>query len=164
MDLLDHFRTLARYNRIANTRLFEACGELADEARRVAHRCSFGSIHNLLNHVLLGDRIWMARFQGGGEATPPLATVLYEDFDELRTARGEQDSLIETFFENAPPSFLDTRIPYVNNQSKEYLEEAEVAVAHFFNHQAHHRGQIHVLISQSSAQPPSLDLHRILNP
>jgi uncharacterized damage-inducible protein DinB len=95
-----------------------ACSELPDELRRAIHKCSFGSIHGLLNHVLLGDRIWMARFQGGGETTPPLATILFEDFAELSAARREQDIVIETFFERTDSSLLENPIRYVNNQGK----------------------------------------------
>jgi uncharacterized damage-inducible protein DinB len=39
-----------------------------------------------------------------------------------------------------------------------------VACSHLFNHQTHHRGQVHTMLSQTTVAPPSLDLHRILNP
>jgi len=39
-----------------------------------------------------------------------------------------------------------------------------MAVLHFFNHQTHHRGQVHVMLSQTDVKPPSLDLYRIINP
>jgi len=106
----------------------------------------------------------MSRFQGGGGTTPPLNTVLSPYFEDLRGAWREQDLLIEMFFEQAGPSVLEAPIRYVNNQGKEYLEDGSVAAAHFFNHQTHHRGQIHVLLSMSGAKSPSLDLHRITNP
>jgi len=60
--------------------------------------------------------------------------------------------------------FLQRQLPYTNNQGKDYLETTPVAVLHFFNHQTHHRGQVHVMISQTDIKPPSLDMHRILNP
>ncbi|MGH9629987.1 MAG: DinB family protein [Bryobacteraceae bacterium] len=55
-------------------------------------------------------------------------------------------------------------VTYVNSQGKRYSEAAPVAVGHFFNHQTHHRGQLHGLLTQAAVQPPRLDLHRILNP
>jgi uncharacterized damage-inducible protein DinB len=164
MDLAAHFRNMARYNRIANERLYEWCAALDDAEYRKERRGSFGSIHALLNHLLLADRIWMARFEGGGETTPPLNTTLYDVFADLRTARSEDDARIERFFETVSDTFFGGSFRYVNNQGKLYEEAASVAVAHFFNHQAHHRGQVHVMLSQTPAGPPALDLHRILNP
>ncbi len=164
MSLLAHFRTLARYNKIANERLYEVCAQLPAVDLRAGRQVSFGSIHGLLNHILLGDRIWLARFEGGGEVTPALNSILYEEFDQLRAARIRQDDLIKAFFDNAGYDLLARSISYVNNQGRHYTERTEVAIAHFFNHQTHHRGQIHALLSQSGGRPPSLDLHRIMNP
>ena len=155
---------LARYNRIANDRLYEKCAELSLEEYKRERSGSFGSIQGLLNHILVGDRIWMSRFSGGGRMTPPLHSILFETFAELRTARAEQDALIEAFFARAGEDFYRSLIPYRNNLGKDYLETASVAVLHFFNHQTHHRGQVHIMLSQADVRPPSLDLHRILNP
>jgi uncharacterized damage-inducible protein DinB len=163
-DMLDSFRMLARYNRIANERLYGQCGKL-DLVEYRRERCgSFGSIHALLNHILLGDRIWMSRFAGGGNTTPPLNSILFESFAELSAARSEQDASIEAFFEEIDSNFLARSFSYTNSQGKDYRETAPVAVLHFFNHQTHHRGQVHVMISQTDVKPPSLDMHRILNP
>ena len=155
---------LARYNRIANERLYAKCAELSDAEYRKHRDGSFGSIHALLNHILLGDRIWMSRFEGAGRVTPPLNTVMFEDFSELRTARVEQDVHIESFFGSLSDDFSGQSFAYTNNQGKDYVESAPVAFSHFFNHQTHHRGQVHVMLSQTPVAPPSLDLHRIINP
>jgi uncharacterized damage-inducible protein DinB len=164
MDLLRYFQMLAGYNRVANQRLMERCAGLDNPEYRKTRPGSFGSIQGLLNHILLSDQIWMARFEGGGKETPALNTILFEDFAELRAARAEQDARIESFFGGMDASFLERSFPYTNNQGRVYVEAAPVAVGHFFNHQTHHRGQIHVMISQTPEAPPSLDLHRIVNP
>jgi uncharacterized damage-inducible protein DinB len=93
-----------------------------------------------------------------------LNTILHEKFEELRPAREEMDRRIEGFFNNLDGSFLTRSFSYINNQGKPYVESAPIAVAHFFNHQTHHRGQVHVMLSQTPVAPPSLDMHRILNP
>jgi uncharacterized damage-inducible protein DinB len=162
--MLDAFRMLARYNRIANERLYEKCGQLDPVEYRRQRQGSFGSIHGLLNHLLLGDRIWMSRFAGGGNTTPPLNSILFDTFPELRSARATQDEEIESFFAKAGADFLNLQFSYVNNQGKDYVETVPVAVLHFFNHQTHHRGQVHLMMSQTDIKPPSLDMHRILNP
>jgi uncharacterized damage-inducible protein DinB len=164
MTLADHFQTLARYNKLANQRLYDRCAELTETEYRKQRQGSFGSIHGLLNHILLGDRIWMARFEGGGHATPRLNTILFEDFAALRLAREEEDARIEAFFAALKPDNADGSFVYVNNAGKSYVESAPVAYSHFFNHQTHHRGQVHVMLSQTPVVPPSLDLHRIINP
>ena len=164
MDMLDTFRMFARYNRIANARLYEQCGKLDLEEYQRERRGSFGSIHALLNHILLGDRIWMSRFAGGGSTTPPLNSILYETFTKLSSARFEQDASIEAFFERADADFLTRSLSYTNSLGKDCTDTTPLAVLHFFNHQTHHRGQVHVMLSQTDVRPPSLDMHRILNP
>jgi uncharacterized damage-inducible protein DinB len=163
MELIDHFRMLARYNRIANERLCECCAQLDDAEYRRQRAGSLGSIHGLLNHILLGDRIWMSRFKGSGHSTPPLVTVLFDNFAELRSAREKQDAEIESFFGESEAGFLERELCYVNSQKRDCRDAMPMAVSHFFNHQTHHRGQIHVMLSQTSVPPPSLDLHRIIN-
>jgi uncharacterized damage-inducible protein DinB len=162
--MIGHFRTLAYYNRIANERLYEVCARLSDVEYRKPRAGSFGSIHGLLNHILLGDTIWLGRFQGGGAATPALDTELYREFPALRAARAEQDARIESFFEKLTDEALSHSFAYVNSQRRDYVESAPVAFSHFFNHQTHHRGQLTVMLSQTDVRPPSLDLHRIVNP
>ena len=164
MDLSAYFQMLARYNRVANERLYACCAALEEEEYRKPRAGSFGCIHGLLNHLLLGDRVWMARFEGGGPGTPALDTVISEDFAALRAARAEEDARIERFFNSVYEAFFARSFAYLNHQGKPYVEMAPVAVAHFFNHQTHHRGQVHVMLSQAGVAPPSLDLHRILNP
>lgn len=162
--MLEAFKMFARYNRVANERLYEQCAQLDLAEYRRERKGSFGTIHNLLNHILLGDRIWMSRFAGGGKTTPPLNTILFEAFPELRAARTEQDAAIEAFFASADDSFLSRPLHYTNSRGIEYTDSAPRAVLHFFNHQTHHRGQVHVMLSQTEVRPPSLDMHRLLNP
>jgi uncharacterized damage-inducible protein DinB len=164
MNLLEHFQMLARYNRIANERLYEKCAQLDTEEYRKKRQGSFGSIHALLNHILLGDRIWMSRFQGGGATTPVLSTVLFENFSELHAARKDFDIQIEAFIASATPELLNRSITYTNSKGQEYRDEVAVALSHMFNHQTHHRGQVHVMLSQTAIPPPSLDMHRVINP
>lgn len=164
MDLLRHFQMLARYNRLANERLYDVCAQLSDDEYRRQRRGSFGSIHALLNHLLVGDRIWMARFEGRSQTALPLNTVLYDEFAALREARMKEDERIESFFRDATPELLSNTLRYVNSKGKDRNDEAAMAVAHFFNHQTHHRGQVHVMLSQTAAPAPPLDLHWLIAP
>ena len=98
---------LARYNRIANERLFAKCGQLDDAEYRKGRAGSFGSIHGLLNHILLGDRRWMGLFESGGRVTPPLNQILHDDFLGLESARAREDARIEAFFAKLDDDFLE---------------------------------------------------------
>src|SRR5438552_8817958 len=155
---------LARYNCIANERLFTKCAQLDDAEYRKKRAGSFGSIHGLLNHILLGDRRWLVLFDSGERLTPPLNQILYDDFSDLRSARKQEDSRIEAFFSHLDPTFWSRTFSYTNNQGRDYIETAHVACTHLFNHQTHHRAQVHVMLSQTSVRPPALDFHRIVNP
>jgi uncharacterized damage-inducible protein DinB len=161
--MLDAFRIFARYNKVANERLYEQVGKLDIAEYRRERRGSFGSIHALLNHILVGDRIWMSRFSGGGKTTPPLNTILFETFAEINTARAKEDAGIVAFFEEVEDDFLIRQLAYSNSFGKDCVVEAGPAALHFFNHQTHHRGQVHVMLSQTEVSPPALDMHRILN-
>ena len=164
MDLTAHFQLLARYNCIANERLYSACANLIDAEYRKQRSGSFGSIHGLLNHILLGDRRWLGLFENGQRVTPPLNQILHDDFASLRSARALEDARIESFFSDLDVAFWSRSFPYTNNRGKDYVETAHVACSHLFNHQTHHRGQVHVMLSHTQVAPPALDLHRIINP
>jgi uncharacterized damage-inducible protein DinB len=154
----------ALYNRLANERLYTACAELSDEARRRDLGAFFKSVHGTLNHLLLGDRIWMTRFEGGMHPSTSLDAILFEDFAVLRTARADMDRRIEAFFAAPPAGFLERSLHYVNNAGVESADPVSVILPHFFNHQTHHRAQVHTLLSQLGRDPPVLDLHRVLRP
>lgn len=164
-SLAQHFQILAQYNRIANEKLYAACALLSDVEYRQSRSGSFGSIRALLNHILLGDRIWMERFTTTHPAiTPPLGGILYDDFAELRRAREAEDARIEEFMAELPDDFFSREIRYTNNQGIACADPAPFIAAHLFNHQTHHRGQVHVLLSQTNVRPPGLDLHRAIRP
>jgi uncharacterized damage-inducible protein DinB len=164
-SLIRHFAMLARYNTLANRALYAACQGLPEEEYRKERPGSFGSIHRALNHILLGDRIWMGRFTSPEmSTTPPLSTVLYDDFAGLRQAREAEDARIEDFMAGLAEDFLETEIRYINSAGKFYSDPPALAIAHMFNHQTHHRGQVHVMLSQTTAPAVSLDMHRAIRP
>ena len=162
--LIGHFRLLAHYNAGANERLYDACARLDDDARKRRRQAFFGSIHGTLNHILLGDRIWLARFAGAQVPSTGLDAILYEDFDALREARRREDARLLTFAQGLTPAFLAGSVRYVNNEGLTFDDPVPILLAHLFNHQTHHRGQVHDMLSQTAVPPPVLDLHRVLSP
>ena len=155
----DHFRNLANYNRWANARLYAACGQLSPEEYFRTRPAFFHSIHRTLNHILVADRIWRSRFEGWEHGIAALNTELYPDFASLKTAREAEDAAIKTFIDGLDDTALMTRpFTYSNSRNRSFSNTLAEALPHFFNHQTHHRGQVHGLLSQTEVPPPELDL------
>lgn len=162
--LIPHFRRLAQYNRLANERVYDVCSVLTDKERKQSRSGFFGSIHGTLNHILLGDRIWMTRFKGGEAPSTNLDSILYEGFGELRKARSAEDARIEAYIGGLEAETLRCQIAYVNNEGRLFRDPVAILVAHLFNHQTHHRGQVTAMLAETDTCYPVLDLHRILIP
>lgn len=163
-SLVTHFQMLGRYNSVANERLYAVCAELTDEEYRQEGPGSFRSIHKTLNHILLGDQIWMTRFTTSDvTSTPALATILYDDFSMLREARVLEDARIEAFLAGLTDGYLRGTVSYINNAGKYFEDPIMLVLQHMFNHQTHHRGQIHVMLSQFG-KTVNLDMHRVIHP
>ncbi|WP_421655479.1 DinB family protein [Leptothermofonsia sp. ETS-13] len=117
-SLISHFQMLAQYNTLANRKLYAVCAELDDLERKRIRPAFFKSIHGTLNHVMVGDRIWLNRFEGKEVPSTGLDAILYEDFDQLWQARVVQDERIEAFTASLTDDFLNQSIRYRNNQGK----------------------------------------------
>ncbi|YAF97630.1 MAG: DinB family protein [Nodularia sp. CChRGM 3473] len=162
--LIQHFQMLSRYNSLANRRLYEVCSLLSDAELRQTRPAFFKSIYGTLNHILIGDCIWIGRFTGKEMSSQGLDAILYDKFADLCAARVLEDERIEVFINNLNDDFLQEIITYKNNQGKIYHDPVNLLLAHFFNHQTHHRGQIHDMLTQTEIAPPVLDMHRVIAP
>jgi uncharacterized damage-inducible protein DinB len=155
----EYARTMARYNEWMNGRVYVASAKLSDAARKEDMGAFFKSIHGTLNHLLLGDRIWMGRFTGQPFAVTSLAQELYSDFDKLREERAAMDRAIAQWAGKLTDDALSGELSYtsiVNPQPRSY--PMWLAVTHFFNHQTHHRGQLTTLLMQRGIDPGVTDL------
>jgi uncharacterized damage-inducible protein DinB len=138
---------------------------LADAARKEDVGAFFKSIHGTLNHLLVADRVWMGRFAGPIFVPVSLAQELYADFGELRAARAAMDASIEAWAESLTDDTLAGDLTYtsiVNPQPRTIA--MWMAVAHFFNHQTHHRGQVTTLLMQRGIDPGVTDLMWLPDP
>ena len=106
----------------------------------------------------------MARFEGGTAASTGLDAILHEDFDALRAARVVEDARIEAFVAGLDDARLSATLSYVNHEGRAFDDPMTVLVAHFFNHQTHHRGQITAMLRQTDCPYPELDMHRVVIP
>ena len=155
------YRMFAGYNAWCNERLYDAAAKVSDADYRADRGIYFKSLHGTLNHLLVGDRIWMKRFTGAGELPLGLDAILYDDFAGLRAARRSQDTLISRYIDRLGEDDFNRPIRYRTVVNPQTVEQAFApALDHFFNHQTHHRGQAHGLLSAiiGNERTPSFDL------
>ena len=152
---------LARYNRWQNQSLYGAADNLSDEERRHERGAFFGSIFATLNHLLWADRIWMSRFtdvprpQGG----IPESVSLHSDWSTLKRERQGFDETIIGWSERLDPEWLAGDLTWYSGAAKREITKPKwLLVTHFFNHQTHHRGQIHCMLTQAGQKPEPTDL------
>ena len=170
-SFVESYRLLARYNRWFNQRLYDACQQLSDEERKRDRGAFFGSVHNTLDHVIWADTLWLKRLAEQGvrfaaldavalelPAGATYGTVLNEDWGGLRARREQLDIAIEEWLRDMPPDFPTRTVRYANLKGVQREHAAWIALAHFFNHQAHHRGQVTTLLSQAGIDPGPTDL------
>ncbi len=152
-------RLLARYNAWMNEKLYAACATLSDEERKRNRSAFFGSIHGTLNHLLLADSVWMGRFEGKPFAFKSLDQELYASFDELESQRRILDERIQRWADGLTDAALEAKLPFASAITKQsYTPALWKIVAHFFNHQTHHRGQLTTLLSQARVDYGITDL------
>ena len=110
--MLARYLMFAGYNNWCNERLYNAAAQVSDADYRANRGAFFKSLHGTLNHLLVGDRIWMQRFTGRGDVPPGLDAVLYDDFAQLRVARRAEDTLINVYIGSLRENDLAKAIRY----------------------------------------------------
>lgn len=156
--MLALIRELARYNRWANTRLYDACAELSEQEYLRSRPAFFESIHGTLCHVLVADRVWLGRIQGKPARHCRLDEQPFDDLAGLRAARQAEDDRIVRLMDEVDEAELNRIVAYRTTEGVAYENRVLDLLAHFFNHQTHHRGQVHNQLMQTDVAPPALDL------
>jgi uncharacterized damage-inducible protein DinB len=154
-------RTMAAYNTEMNRRLYEAAWRIPDRERRQDRGAFWGSLHGTLSHLLWGDRMWMARFDGWEKpaALQKDSGSMIEDFDELRHQRVADDVRISTWAARVTLDWLaEDMVWFSASIQREQRQPRGFLVTHFFNHQTHHRGQAHALITACGEKTSDTDL------
>jgi len=140
--MLEQLAVMAAYNRQMNRQFYAACAQLDDAALKQDRGAFFKSIFGTLNHMLLVDRLWLGGFRDQPVAFSSLDEQLFENFDELRQAREQTDADIAAWARELTSEALEAPMPGRLNFP------LWLTATHFFNHQAHHRGQLSALLSQ----------------
>ncbi len=152
------FQTLAGFNQWANTRIYGSVAEMPEPDYRKDRAAFFGSVHNTLNHLLLIDRLWAGRIQGAPITFRGLDDILYDDFTVLWQARKAEDTALIALVQSLSDEDLKTPIDYTTSEGTPGRTAPWVIFTTLFNHQTHHRGQVHTMLTQCGIKPPDMDV------
>jgi uncharacterized damage-inducible protein DinB len=156
-----YVQRMARYNSWQNGNLYGVADTLSDAERKRARGAFFGSIHATLNHLLWGDRIWMSRLAGTPRPEGGIAqsVAIYGDWNDLKRERAAFDAVMLDWADRLDAAALEGDLVYYSGAIKAEVRKPRwLLVMHMFNHQTHHRGQVHCMLTQAGGKPGDTDL------
>ena len=156
---MNNHALMARFNGWANDKLFDSVAQLSEADYRGDRKLFFGSVHHTLNHLLVVDRMWTRRIEGKAHGITALDRILHDDFAALRADRAEEDAYLIDLVDRLDDRALaaPVRFAWVDGDGEGALTPNHILIT-LANHQTHHRGQIHALLTQSDIRPPPLDV------
>jgi len=170
MSLTANFVLLAQYNSQINTNVFKAASQLTPKQLSQERGAFFDSIIGTLNHILVGDIIWLKRFSNHPENFSALSTIselpnstalnaiMYDQLPALQQQREQLDSIICRFTNELSDQVLVSSLAYKNTKGISFSKNFGQLIQHFFNHQTHHRGQLSTLLYQAGIDVGITDL------
>jgi uncharacterized damage-inducible protein DinB len=152
-------KTMARYNEWMNSRIYALCATLPDPEVHKDRGAFFKSIYATLNHIAYGDLAFLSRFTGDPQEVPPLGVDLFGGLARLGHEREAIDQRLVDWSESLSPDWLAETLTYTSKVDGRLRTVPQwVLVAHMFNHQTHHRGQVTTLLSQMGLDVGSTDI------
>lgn len=159
-----YVQRMARYNRWQNENLYGAAERLPDSERTRDLGAFFGSIQGTLSHLLMTDQMWLHRFQPDRFQMPKVASVAatataVANWGALDVARKDLDKTLIEWCDAVDADWLDGDVAYHSvAMARDYTRPRGLLLTHLFNHQTHHRGQVHCMLTQSGIKPGDTDL------
>ena len=155
-----YVQRMARYNRWQNESIYGAADGLSDAARRMDRGSFFQSIHATLSHVLWADELWMSRLSDWEAPTgTSRETPLYNDWDALNTRRAAADQRFLVWGEGLTQAEVDGDLEWYSATLKRGMTSPRgICIMQVFNHQTHHRGQVHAMLTAAGASPEDTDI------
>jgi uncharacterized damage-inducible protein DinB len=164
MITVDYVQFMARYNGWQNASLYREARALDDAARNLDRGAFFGSIHATLSHLVFADQSWLHRFTAGASPAPLVKTIAESitympDWSALSSARETTDNRISAWAAELDPTWLEGPLTwYSGTLEREISRPRALLVAHMFNHQTHHRGQVHAMLTAAGRRPDATDM------
>ncbi|OPA89471.1 damage-inducible protein DinB [Pseudomonas fluorescens] len=175
MNRIEQIALMATYNQWMNRKVYDAAAQLSDAQVRLDRQAFFSSILGTLNHLALGDTVWLKRFAQhptGFTALVPLETIAqpgdlkqlaFADLDALAARRVWLDQLILDWAGTLREPDLDQQLHYRNMRGVAASKPFFSLLTHFFNHQTHHRGQVTTLLTQAGVDVGDTDLLALID-
>lgn len=161
MFVKSHFQLMASYNARMNHQLLSVVENLNSTDLTENKGAYFQSVIGTLNHILVGDIIWLSRFNLHSECyislkevtelpkPKSLSDILYPEFQSYKCAREVVDSAVINWLnKDIDISDFDRNLEYSNTAGIKSSRNFGELVSHLFNHQTHHRGQVSTLLNQ----------------
>lgn len=170
LSSVSQFVLFSKYNKLMNQRMFDSASSLSSDELKKDRSAYFQSILGTLNHILVGDIIWLKRLTKDSPhvkyltylseiKTPEsLSSVLYDDLKSLRKEREKIDNILVQWVSGLSESDMSKCVSYTNMSGKTFNKPFSSLLNHLFLHQVHHRGQVTVLLSQSGVDFGDTDL------
>ena len=156
-DPIRVWRKLAQMNRLANRRLHEACGRLTDAEYGAVRAGFFPSIRKTLNHILLVDRFYITALEGGSLHRAELdAASALTGLADLAQHQADCDVRLLALVGGLTAGDLSRSVA-VDRGNRVQHDRFDDFLSHLFQHQTHHRGQVHAMLSSTTVPPPQLD-------
>ncbi len=158
-----YVQRMARYNRWQNQNLYGVADALPDDERRRERGAFFGSIHKTLSHLLWADRIWMSRFASTARSCTVGIPQSVRSLSRLGAAQARACGLRRDDHRlgrpaRRPVARRRSDVVYSGGAQRELTKPKWLLVTHLFNHQTHHRGQVHCMLTQAGGKPHDTDL------
>ena len=165
---------MAEYNRLMNQRILKASSMLSDTGLNEDKGAFFKSVLMTLNHIMIGDILWMKRFLSFPSNVSSLMPIndikkpesldqiLYFDLKEFQNERARLDEIIINWCHELSNNDLDSALAYTNYKGEKHNKRLGDMVLHVFLHQIHHRGQVTALLSQEGVDFGETDLPEIV--
>lgn len=152
---------MARYNAWQNDGLGKMIGEMTTDELIKDRGAFFGSIFATLNHLLWGDAIWISRFDGGAGPDPAIKDSV--DVTPTPTAwaadRVQMDARITLWAQSVTSTDLAGDISWYSGAAQRDMSMPKtLCIMQLFNHQTHHRGQVHAMLTALGKRPNDTDL------
>ena len=158
MTTIINFQLLANFNTWANTKIFSSCKKLDDTEYKKDRKAFFSSIHGTLNHLLVVDGAYISRIEGKNHDLKSLDQILYENLFQLEEVRIKEDKRLVDLVNNLSKESINKEITYKGFETGNQTYTINLVLITLFNHQTHHRGQIHNMLSQAGIKPPQIDI------
>ncbi len=155
--MIEELKDLYAYNVWANERIVNAAEELDPDSLVRDLGSSFPSVRDTLRHILLGEWVWMERWDGRSPTGPPNSW----DLSTLPAIRMRWRTVAErhsAFVSGLEESSLARVVPYRDIRGNSFEAPLGQLLLHVVNHSTYHRGQVTTLFRQLGKTAPSTDL------